>query len=101
MNAMLLAIVRRVLRLCGAVRAPALVGEIVPRHPTPSQLEEGKLFVVRDAELEKWACFKCPGGCGEKIMLSLVPGRHPRWRVSLDWLKRPSVSPSIWQKNDC
>ena len=98
---MLVSIFRNILTLVGIVRRPSLVAEIVPHHPASEQLTDGKLFVVRDGPLEKWACFRCPGGCGEKLMLSLVPERRPRWSVSIDWLRRPSVRPSVWQQNEC
>lgn len=64
-------------------------------------LDEEVLLVVGDPTHEKWACFHCPGGCGEKIRLNLSASRRPRWRVFVDWLGRPTVSPSIWQQNQC
>ena len=83
------------------VRRPDLVGRIIDRHPTPEELPEGKLVMVRDGNRNKWACLRCPGRCGEKLQLALSSSRHPRWCVRLDWLGRPSVSPSIRQLNDC
>jgi hypothetical protein len=61
----------------------------------------GEFLVVRDGDLEKWGCLRCPGGCGEKIMLSMSPRRKPRWMVQFDWRGRPTVSPSVWQTNSC
>lgn len=98
---MLKALILKLLTGIGLVEPPDFIAETVPTHPTPAQLEEGKLFVVKDGKLDKWACFKCPGGCGEKIMLSLLPDRRPRWAVKLDWFRRPSVQPSVWQQNEC
>jgi hypothetical protein len=71
------------------------------RYPAPNELGDDTIYVVNDTGLEKWACFKCPGGCGEKMMLSLLRDRRPRWTVKLDWLLRPSVKPSVWQTNEC
>ena len=82
-------LLRRVLVACRLVERPALSGRYIHRHPSPDDLQEGEVLVVRDAALEKWACFKCPGGCGEKIMLSLSKKKRPHWAVQLDWLGRP------------
>ena len=85
----------------GWIKPPVFISEVVSQHPTPDSLEEGKLVIVKNGRLKKWACFRCPGGCGLKIMLSLSPNRSPRWRVKSDWLGRPSIKPSIRQLNDC
>ncbi|WP_368040676.1 DUF6527 family protein [Roseicella sp. DB1501] len=71
------------------------------RHPTPEELPAGRLVVVEDGGRQKWVCFRCPGGCGARLQLSLNPTRRPRWGVSLDWLRRPSISPSVHQTNAC
>jgi hypothetical protein len=85
----------------GAVRRPDLVARIMERHPTPDELPPGLIVVVQDGDRQKWACFRCPGGCGVKLQLSLNPTRRPRWAVGLDWLRRPSLSPSVHQQNAC
>ncbi|MGO9818139.1 MAG: DUF6527 family protein [Acidocella sp.] len=69
--------------------------------PLDSEVPDGELVVVENGGLQKWACLKCPGGCGQKIALSLNPERRPRWRVWSDWFGRPSVEPSVHQKNAC
>jgi hypothetical protein len=74
---------------------------IVSLHPTPEEIEGGEISLVATPKIQKWACFKCPGGCGEIISLSLSKKRRPRWKVSLDWLDRPTVHPSVRQKNQC
>lgn len=81
------------------LRSP-LVGVVVPGHPTPKELSESRVLIVRQGNIDKWACFRCPGGCGERIMLSLS-GRRPRWSARLDWLDRPTLHPSIRELNDC
>ena len=93
--------IRRVLVSLRLVKRPDLVGRIADRHPTPDELRDGELIVVQDGDRQKWACLRCPGGCGEKLQLALVPYRKPRWLVRLDWLRRPSITPSVRQLNDC
>ncbi|WP_244216485.1 DUF6527 family protein [Herbaspirillum rubrisubalbicans] len=71
------------------------------RHPSPSDLKPGVLVVVRGGGQKKWACFQCPGGCGNRFQLSLNQTRRPNWVIEHDWLGRPSVSPSIHQRDAC
>lgn len=93
--------VRRLLVKCRLIPQPELVGRPIDCHPTPQELEPGALFIVQDNGHQKWACFRCPGGCGEKLQLSLNPSRRPKWTIALDWLSRPTVTPSVHQLNSC
>ena len=89
----------RILVRLGAARAPAFTAR--EQAVQPGRLVGGALVVVRDGTLDKWTCFQCPGGCGERIMLSMSLKRKPRWTTRIDWLGRPSVHPSIRMLNDC
>ena len=101
MNTMWRTAALRLLVRLRLLRRPDLIGRTVARHPVPEELPEGELVLVQDGSRRKWACLRCPGGCGQKIQLALSPNRRPHWRVRLDWLARPSVSPSVRQLNDC
>ncbi|WP_348520670.1 DUF6527 family protein [Algimonas ampicilliniresistens] len=71
-------------------------------HPTfPDEIEDYQITIVKNGGVEKWACFSCPGGCGERIDLSLNPNRRPRWTISWDFWTRPTIKPSVHQKNEC
>ncbi|MEX5516824.1 DUF6527 family protein [Pseudophaeobacter sp. 1A09344] len=94
-------IARRFLIWCRFIPRVDLVGRVQATHPETTALTADALVVVRDGSIEKWACFQCPGGCGQKIQLSLSRSRRPRWSVRLDWLGRPTVEPSIRQTNQC
>ena len=94
-------IVRRALVATGIIPRPDLVARIMDHHPPPGDVSPGLLVVVQDGDRAKWVCLRCPGGCGEKLQLSLNPSRRPRWAASLDRLHRPSVSPSVHQLNNC
>ncbi|WP_254658596.1 DUF6527 family protein [Phaeobacter inhibens] len=61
----------------------------------------GQLTLVKSGDIKKWACLRCPGGCGEVISLSLNPNQRPRWLVSEDFWLRPTIHPSVHQKNEC
>jgi len=85
----------------GFIKKPAFVMRYAESHPSVDELSPSDLVVVRSGSFTKWACLRCPCGCGEKIALSLDTRRRPSWRVSTDWLRRPSVSPSIWRHGGC
>jgi Family of unknown function (DUF6527) len=92
--------VARLLRAIGFLRADLLT-RVADRVPADMEIKSGELVVVETDGFRKWACLKCPGGCGVKISLSLNPNRRPRWRVSADWFARPSIEPSVHQMNAC
>lgn len=83
------------------VRRPDFVVRAFNRQPTAAQLKPGIVAVVGNENYQKWACLICPGGCGEKIMLSLSTKRHPRWSVRSDIYSQPTIEPSVWQQNEC
>ncbi|MGE8941514.1 DUF6527 family protein [Leptospira interrogans] len=92
---------RQILVALGIIRRPDLVGRTSDRHPTPDELPAGLVIVVKDGGRAKWACLRCPGGCGEKLQLSLNANRRPSWATVFDWLRRPTVSPSVRQLSAC
>jgi hypothetical protein len=94
-------LIRQMLVVIHVIARPHLVCKPMSTHPTPNELSAGTLFLVKDGDYQKWACFRCPCGCGEKIQLSLNPARRPRWAVTFDWLRRPTVTPSVRQLHAC
>lgn len=92
---------RIVLERVGWLPKSHLVASVQDAHPDLERLRSGCLVIVRSGSLDKWVCFRCPGGCGEKLQLSLSQQRRPRWSISVDWFGRPSISPSIRQTNAC
>jgi hypothetical protein len=94
-------LIRFILIKCGLIEKPMFVARVQRDHPSPNELRPGCMTVVRDGKVDKWICFRCPGGCGEKIMLNMSAKRSPRWRVLVDWIRRPTVEPSVLQANEC
>lgn len=92
--------VLRLLLKFGLLRADILTQRIAVFPENPLK-DPSRLLLVDDNGIEKWACFSCPGGCGQAINLSLNPDRRPRWRIHSDSWLRPTVTPSIHQKNAC
>lgn len=98
---MFIDILRQILVRSHIIRKPQLTIVWVDKHPTPSELMDGTIVVVRGATGSKWACFRCPGGCGSRFQLPLNPTRRPSWSISSDWLNRATLSPSVRQTNAC
>ena len=92
--------IARLMRRVGLLQFDFLVRNQVV-FPEPATLCLDEVVVVCDAGVLKWACLRCPGGCGADIALSLNQSRRPRWRISYDFWKRPTVEPSVHQKNSC
>ncbi len=95
-------LIRRTLEVCRLTPNAEFLAVVRDRHPAGDDLPEGQLVVVRGmGTVDKWAVFRCPGGCGEKLQLSLLPQRRPRWSVQVDWLGRPMITPSIRVTSSC
>ena len=88
---------RVVLIRLGFIPKPAYLARPVGTHLSPKDVVSGWVYVVGGPGYQKWAYFRCPTGSGEIIQLSLMPNRRPRWQVSVDWLKRPTIHPSVRQ----
>jgi len=43
--------------------------------------------------------FRSPADSEEIIQLSLMAKHSPRWQVTVDFLGRPTIHPSIWQRD--
>ena len=93
-------ILRKSLEFFHLIPQSSLIARITPTHPTSGEIVLGEMTNLRDG-IDKWACFHCPGGCGETIKLSLSQNRRPKWTVTSDWLRRPTISPSVRQTNEC
>jgi hypothetical protein len=72
---------------------------IVPEAPLEGPMATGTIFVERRGQFIKWAHFACPK-CGESIQVPI--GNKPdSWSISVDWLWRPTLHPSIWERASC
>ena len=83
--------------ILGFIRKPDLVGTLVSDHPLPVSMEPGVIYIVGGPGYQKWATFRCPGHKDEIIQLSLMPSRRPSWSLTMDFLDRPTITPSVRQ----
>jgi hypothetical protein len=79
------------------IPAPDLLARTVADHPSPDSLETGWIYVVVGPGYQKWAYFRCPVDRGQIIQLSLMKKQRPRWSVTIDFLQRPTLNPSVRQ----
>lgn len=66
----------------------------------PDQPKSNVLYAI--GEGEAWsAAMLCPCGCTAIIQLSLLEDDQPRWELSIDKKRRPTLYPSIWRTMGC
>ncbi len=77
---------------------PPFLTVVVSECPSGEELRSGIVFVeIRGGHL-KWVHLQCPK-CGDHIQLPLAGGQ--RWSIEVDWLRRPTLAPSIWERATC
>jgi hypothetical protein len=97
MRLMPISLVEAIYRLPFLTR-PQLLAVSVPECPSGDQLGPGAVLIeIREGNL-KWAHLRCPK-CGDHIQLPLA-GKD-RWRIQVDLLRRPTLSPSVWEQASC
>lgn len=61
--------------------------------------EDGVVYLVSNEGNPPWlAEFFCPCGCGDRVMLPLVPGGSPRWTLNAE---AQTLNPSINRVHRC
>ncbi len=89
--------VRKLLCTLGVINEPELLARRVSQHPSSDDIRVGWIYVVTSHGHPKWAYMRCPSDPSEVIQLSLMPSRRPSWSISIDFLERPTISPSVRQ----
>lgn len=75
--------------------------EIISGDTLPDKLPRRALVLARD-DGEDWCVgFRCPCGCGRKIELLLIKEARPRWDLTIDARRRPTLKPSVWLDTGC
>jgi hypothetical protein len=75
--------------------------EFVNSIPADSAIDNNKIYLIGEKSYFKWALMKCPCGCEETLIMSIMKKIRPFWTVKFDRYKRISLSPSVWKKNGC
>lgn len=78
-----------------------LITVITQHMPKSENVEANSIVIVGGKDWSKWALLKCPCGCGDLITMSLMKSHDPYWRIKLDFLKRVTLSPSVWKNDGC
>lgn len=79
------------------ISKPDFLVSFLTDHPSDDALQSGLIYIVASGEHRKWAYFRCPSDQSEVIQLSLMQERRPNWNIEIDWLGRPTISPSVRQ----
>jgi hypothetical protein len=69
--------------------------------PSAESIEEGIMVIVGGANFVKWVYFKCPCGCGDVLLLSLMKSIKPNWKLKADQFTLPTIYPSVWKNDGC
>ena len=80
---------------------PTYILRLDRRQPNAAQLSSREIVAVMGAAEPKWVCLLCPCGSGEVVRLALRPHYGPTWSLQVDLVGRPTLNPSIWQREGC
>ena len=80
------------------LKRPAFLCVDVDEAPLDSELNPQYLYREIRSGFPKWAHFACPR-CREHIQVQIAKGSE--WRLRVDWLRRPTLHPSIWERQGC
>ncbi len=94
-------LLRNALVVFGKIPKPHFKLVISDHQPRADQMQSGTMVAVRGQREAKWVCFLCPCGSGEIVRLGLRREGHPSWSLTMDRLGRPTLAPSIWQRDRC
>jgi hypothetical protein len=80
------------------MRRPRLLAQPAAESPSLEEVRPNLMVLeIRGGHL-KWAHLSCPK-CGDHIQLPLAG--KARWSLKVDLLRRPTLAPSIWEKESC
>lgn len=71
----------------------------VTEGPLEEELEPGLVYREVRGGHPKWAHLQCPR-CADHIQVP-IGGSSRSWRLSIDWLRRPTFAPSLWEQGKC
>ncbi|MFC0084567.1 DUF6527 family protein [Dyella flava] len=84
---------------CGILTRPNFLYSNVLETPSVDEVTSDLIYHEIREGYSKWLHLRCPV-CGDHIQLeSALP--KPDWTVTVDWLRRPTISPSIWERDSC
>lgn len=80
------------------VQRPRFLAATVSECPSDEQLHRDVVLIEVRESFHKWVHLRCPK-CNEHIQLPLA-GKQ-RWIIKVDFFRRPTLHPSIWEKRSC
>lgn len=80
------------------MRRPKWLATVADSRPSDDALRPDLVILEIREDYLKWAHLICPT-CGDHIELPMAGCE--KWTVKVDWLRRPTFSPSIWERATC
>jgi hypothetical protein len=97
MRAIPLSLVECIFRL-PFISRPHFLASVVSECPSREEMRPGMVFIEMRSGYLKWTHLLCPK-CGDHIQLPFAGSE--RWSVKTDFLRRPTLAPSVWEKATC
>jgi len=73
----------------------------VVRDSLPTKLPRRNLVLARDGAEDWCVGSRCPCGCARAVELLVIDEADPRWDISTDDQRRPTLTPSVWLRDGC
>jgi Family of unknown function (DUF6527) len=74
---------------------------IIEGDSLPTRLPRRNLVLARE-DGEDWCVgLRCPCGCGKQLEMMLLREVNPRWDLTVDERRRPTLYPSVWLRDGC
>jgi Family of unknown function (DUF6527) len=80
-------------------KRPHFLSVLVSEGPLAEEMAFDLVYSEMRGGFSKWAHLVCPR-CGDHIQLQTA-GTRTSWSLKRDWLNRPTIQPSIWEKDSC
>lgn len=74
---------------------------IINGDTAPAAIKSKNLFLAIEDGVKWSVAFNCPCGCGDRLELVLLNNVKPRWDIDIHKDGTPTLSPSIWRKENC
>lgn len=81
--------------------APARILTVIENDEVSSRPSSRDLVLAREDDIDWEVAMRCPCGCGDTLVLQIVPEAYPRWDIEVDGQNRPTLHPSVHRATDC
>lgn len=81
--------------------APARTVSVIEGDEVLLRQRSPNLTLAREGDTDWEVAMRCPCGCGDTLVLQVVPEARPRWDIDIDGKNRPTLHPSVHRTTGC